>query len=327
MPTLYCNTGTYFWSGTSFASAAQLYTDSNLTIVAPDGTYSVGGITRVMAGGVLGPHTPCPTCVVPCGTGINGSGQQGQYALTMDVGLTTGAVIVRFNPAFVPDRCQWTYDGVSASEYSCTAFGYLSGIIGGYQGANPPGSFGCSGGAISNLNGSSGVQYSGIPYVYDVPSSTFIATGPSVPNLMGPYTNQASGGTTLTSAGPGWAMMVIPKPNTTPTTVDFLMDGPCGGTVWSLQVQCPAPLNAFQCKPHPAACADPVGDPFYTAHPGSGSGASAAIFVNDWAFEDVNGVTHKAAGQYLVDNNGSQDCVTVSADGVVTSVTACSGSC
>ena len=91
----------------------------------------------------------------------------------------------------------------------------------------------------------------------------------------------------------------------------------------ALQVQCPAPLNSFQCKPHPAACADPVGDPFYTAHPGSGSGAAAAIFVHDWAFEDVNGVTHKAAGQYLVDNNGSQDCVTVSADGVVTSVTAC----
>jgi hypothetical protein len=88
-----CNTGNYFWSGTSFASCIQLYTDSNLTIVAPDGIYSIGGITRVMTLGVLGPQAPCPSCIVPCGTGINGSGNQGQYLLSMDVGLTTGAVI------------------------------------------------------------------------------------------------------------------------------------------------------------------------------------------------------------------------------------------
>ena len=66
-----CSNPTVHWSGSSFASAPQLYSDSALTTVAADGWYSFGGVAREMSGGVLGPVQPCSSCVVPCGGGLN----------------------------------------------------------------------------------------------------------------------------------------------------------------------------------------------------------------------------------------------------------------
>ena len=51
------------------------------------------------------------------------------------------------------------------------------------------------------------------------------------------------------------------------------------------------------------------------------------ISVNDWAFADVNGVNQKPAGIYGVDIAGVINCVTVDANGIVTAVTPCVGTC
>ena len=406
-----------YYDGLTFSNATGIFTDSSLTIYAAAGWYAESGIYRYWDGlGVLGPPTTCPVCPVRCDSTISGNGGQGIYKLEFDAGEDTGAVIIRFNPAAVPDRCTWTYDGVSASEYSSPTQGYLQGVIGVYT--NPPifqtGITACSpsttactvnrltqvgfdfstvvnlgslagqvaidtttgllasvplqaiapgqnyidiidinGGAatlqtngvdyaiatgaptndcfpcgvnpICNSNGSNGVTYSGTEFEYDNVFNTFISTGNTI--TMGPFTNNASGGTSLTANPPGSCMMVIPKPNAFPTGVDLEILGPCGGTAWSVELNCPTPLNIFPCKPHPMQCADPLPDFIYTAHVFNSTGVSMFISVNDWAFADVNGVNQKPAGIYGVDIAGVINCVTVDANGIVTAVTPCVGTC
>ena len=324
-----------YYDGLTFANATGIWDDSNLTIYSPAGWYSEAGVYRYWDGlGVLGAPTSCPTCIVPCNSSIGGTGGQGRYYIDFDATQDTGAVIVVFNPASVPDRCVWTYDGVSASEYSSPTEGYLQGVIGVW--INPPAPapptndcYPCIGGDLCNSNGSNGVTYTGAERVFD-PSQP---PGPSqwVPNgntaIMGPYTNSASGGVTLTANPPGNCMMVVPKPNAFPTDVSLMIDGPCGGTAWSVTVNCPIQLNDFKCEPHPVNCTDPLTDVLYTAHVYNSTGVSNTISVNDWVFDDPNGVTQKPAGNYAVDIGGTVYCVMVSADGVVTNVSLCTTIC
>ena len=80
---------------------------------------------HILADDVSGEHP-----VLDCPVVISGSGGKGKYTLIGNMGATTGAIIVKFDPASVPDRCVWTYDGTSASEYSSSSEGYLEGVIG-----------------------------------------------------------------------------------------------------------------------------------------------------------------------------------------------------
>jgi len=324
------NSTTFYWAGTSFIAAVQLYTDSNLTTVAPDGWYQQGGVWRQMVGGILGAVSTCPTCMIACDTEVTGSGGTGQYLATADIGNTVGVVLIRFQAYSVPDRCTWSYDydnsgtPTVASEYSSNTYGYMAGIIGNGGGT---GTYSCTATdgtvvALSNATGSGGTSFGGSVFSYNAGGPPFFPpTGGTT--TIGPYTDQASGGITLVNGGTGWCMMVVPKPLGLPATLDVVIDGPCNGTAWDIYISCPTSLNLFKCTPSPAACAAATPDDFYTAHPGNTAGTAAAVFVGDWAFEDQYGVNKKAAGTYLISGN----CVTVSSNGVVTSVTACAGSC
>ena len=184
-----CNNAyTVYWAGTSFTSAAQIYTDGNLTTVAPDGLYSVGGIVREMTGGILGSPQPCPTCVIPCGQPFNfGGGGTGEYTIYFDLGSSPGAAILTFSPGVnnttlfpIPDGCTWIYDGVTASEYSSLLGGYQTGIIGAPD-PGPPSGFGTPCNITPDL-GTNGFQATGVSYLWDQASSNFVA-GPTI--LMG----------------------------------------------------------------------------------------------------------------------------------------------
>tara|TARA_R110000787_G_scaffold172659_1_gene285283 strand:+ start:5537 stop:6538 length:1002 start_codon:yes stop_codon:yes gene_type:complete len=329
------NSTTFYWPGASFASASQLFTDSNLTTIAPDGYYQQGGVWREISGGILGAASACPTCVIGCNTTVEGSGGIGEYTSDVNIGSTTGAVLIIFDNYSIPDKCTWTYDGVSASEYSTSIYGYMQGMIG--EGADIGGvpcggipancAYSCGGNSLSNASGSSGTQFAGTIFngVTANGVTTWINSG--VSTNLGPYANEAAGGTTLVPGQPGPAMMVVPKPNSLPDTLSIQIDGPCSGTAWQVQINCPIQLNLFPCEPSPANCSADLNDDFCTAHVGNSTGIRTGVEVNDWAFEDVNGVTQKPAGDYLVGFWGDKYCVTVSSDGIVTSVSLCSGSC
>ena len=267
---------------------------------------------------VCNPIAPCsgsfatPTLIV------------GQYNIDMDAGATTGAIIVRFDPYQVPDRCTWTYDGVSASEYSSATDGYLQGIIGCVDGGGPQGCGQNGGQQITNGTGSNGVTFAGTVSNWDANTNQFVSTGNSV--NMGPYTNQASGGTTLTPGlvGPGFSMMVIPKPNATPSLVQFQMDGPCGSTIFNFEANCPVDLSIKNRGDLGGICQAYTTD-FYTASPHTTDGLSPAnLQVHDWVFEDINGVTPLPAGDYPARfPGGPHKIMTVSTDGVITALVAC----
>jgi hypothetical protein len=194
-----CSTNTYYWAGTSFASAVTIYTDPNLTTIANDGWYSIGGIYRQMVGGVLGPATPCPSCVIPCGTGINiGGFSTGLFTIAFDMGTAPGAAVVTFSSGVnnttllpIPDGLTWNYNGMASSEGSALVGGYQRGIIGAPDG--PPATFSvpCFNNnpgtpPITTATGSSGIQPNGAQYfIWDASLNNFVASGPAT---MGPYT-------------------------------------------------------------------------------------------------------------------------------------------
>ena len=202
-----CNTGNYFWPGVSFASASQLYTDSNLTIVAPDGWYSIGGVYRQMSSGILGPQVPCPSCVVPCGGGLSiGGFSTGLFAIAFDMGTVPGAAVITFSSGVsnttvtpIPDGLTWSYNGMSSAEGSSLVGGYQKGIIGAQDG--PPATFSVpcfnnnpSTPPITTAIGSNGITPNGAQYyIWDASINNFVASGAAT---MGPYTgitNNANG--------------------------------------------------------------------------------------------------------------------------------------
>ena len=272
-------------------------------------------------------NTAC-TPVAPCsGSFATPTLPVGQYNIDMDAGAATGAIIVRFDPYQVPDRCTWTYDGVSASEYSSPSDGYMTGIIGCVAGGgtNGCGAPGGSNPMITNGLGSNGVTFAGTVSNWDPATTAFVSTGTTV--NMGPYTNQASGGTTLTPGlvGPGYSMMVVPKPNATPSLVQFQMDGPCGSTIFNFEANCPVKLprkDRGELVTTTGKCGIYTHD-FYTASPQYVDGISLFLDVHDWVFEDEDGVTPLPAGDYPAKFPGGPNRIITVANGVITAMVAC----
>ena len=308
--------GNYYFDGVSFANASMIYTDAALTTPAPNGYYGQAGIVRQLIGGPSTPTLlaalPCDNCTVPCGSGINANGGTGSYSVTLNLGNSIGAVLVTFNPANIPDKCTWTYDGVSASEYSSPNFGYLQGVIGTVATA------GSCGPAMTNANGSNGNTYTGGTFLYDAGTSSFVNQG--IPVTLGPYTNQAAGGVDFTATAPGDCIMVIPKPNATPENVTFVIEGPCGGTAWSMAVACPVALTGFSSSvgapTDTDACVLAIDQTYFNA-PVSGTAGNPA--VNDWVFADANGVTPLTNGFYHINVTQYMQV----ANGVITNISAC----
>lgn len=310
--------GTYFYDGTSFALATGLYTDAGFTTVAPDGFYSQGAVVRQMSGGVLGTAQTCASCINSCGSSVISNNVFGQHNVAVDVGTGTGAVIVEFTVGIdATARCTWTYNGITASEYSSplATGGYLQGLIG---------SESCCG--VTNAVGSAGSNYTGSVLNYS--GGAWTPSGATA--TWGPFTNQAAGGVDLDPVGVGWGttVMVVPK-TVAATTINFVIENSGGSAAnaydWSMVVKCPAQLPSFtgtlaaqiDC---PAACLIATSpDTFYHAEV---SGTAGTPAVNDWVFSDPEGANAIADGYYSVFFGGAFYCMET-ANGVIINLTAC----
>ena len=260
---------------------------------------------------VCNPPAPCSEDF------FSGQVSNGQYSIDMDAGATTGAVIIRFQPYTIPNKFTWTYDGVSASEYSSPNEGYLEGLIGTISAGNV---CGVAGGVspITNALGSNGVTYSGFSHVWNDTQQQFIQ-GAAI--TIGPYTASE---VNLTTNQPNYVMMVIPKPNASPSLVQMQLEGPCGSTVFDISAYCPVKLSRKERGAASGVC-KVYTTQFYTASPHTSDGLSSSdLQVHDWVFEDDDGVTALPAGVYPAKYPGGPDNImTVSANGVITSLVAC----
>jgi len=185
---------------------------------------------------------------------------------------------------------------VSASEYASETQGYVQGVLGNEY-------YGIQYNCISNALGSNGNTFQGTEYANT--GSSFVATG--ITPTWGPYLNQASGGCDLINNGTapvdyGINTMVIPKPNSTPGTIQFVIDGPlCSQQRFSLEVKCPAPLSSMQMFYGPGAdCIDAANFPLSATYYYHNPNGNAYPQLHDWVFADINGVTPLADAFYWV---------------------------
>ena len=283
----------YYLDGPSLALATSVYTDAELTICAPDGVYSDGSITRVLAGCVLGSSKFCPSCGEDCGNRVdNNTKLAGTYSSIIDLGNdpgNIGAVIVRFNPLDLggvetPKGIIVTYDGVNYNTFSSPVYGLLT--------------------APTNLPVYIGRQsddcgiVSGSPFVlpnnnWDVSSGSYVYNGTTSAVSVLPSQVQ----TNISSAGE--CIMVIPKLSLNPSSLDITVHSPCLYAGFKLTVECPTslfPTYTSQVGITPDAICQYEDNLIYYNAPVNGNGTILGLF--DWIFIDINGEVLASDGYY-----------------------------
>jgi len=334
--------GQYFYDGLNFATCTSVYTDAALTIVAPDGWYSQGGIFREMLNGILLAATPCPSCTVPCGTPINASGGFGVYRATFNFGTQKGAAVINFNVGNndnpIPDKLTWTFNGQSAAEYSSVLGGYLSGFIGAAD--QDASGFACSccsdcnttvygANGITDTSGSNGVAQPNVP-IYEFTGGQFQIAQGQTAQISAWNGNNSPDQSLSTCASNGVpdipfrvfnATMVVPVPvSASDTDVSIEIEAPCTSTFFAFTVNCPTLLTGFASTALQSsevdACASVKNTTIYhvgvntlgiSQRPVSQGGPVAAtpdtqMGIHDWVFSDQYGVTPMATGWYGITN-------------------------
>lgn len=309
---------TYYLNGPDLGSSTTVYSNSSLTTIAPDGFYSDGVISREQVSGVLLPEVVCETCGTPCGNTIAGSGGTGIYLLNLDAGGTSsdvGAIIVRFDPFSVPDGIRATYNGNIYNALTCPLDGF-------HQSTNPA-NFTVVGSSAADcgLSGNTTNFPSLTEYLYD--GTSFVPTG----NTQSLTIN--AGDVSLSSApGPGNCMMVIPKTNPTPSIINFEFIGPCSGTSWIIDVQCPVLLTGFSSSVVASTalgvCSLPKTVTYYNA---SLAGTPGIVGLYDFVYLDPYGIMPLSAGFYFASGSisGANNWFEVDSNGVVVDMGVCTG--
>lgn len=312
---------TFYLDAADLVTATTVYLDFDLTIVAPDGFYGDGTITREQSSGILLDSEICGDCPAPCGTSIGTSGSAGVYQINLNVGSTeTGAILIMLNPASVPDGIRVTYDGVVYNKISSPNYGAR-------QSSNP-GHYtiiGTSGYEASCLFIPSGETITQTVYLFNPnlpPPDQFEDTGTTQTNVIeGPPDPDFF----IESSTFGNCIMVIPKTNITPSALLIEIIGPCGGTSWSFSASCPVALPSFSSSNvYPDAdisCINVLSNTYYFAK----VHAAADTFVGlyDFVFTDENGEFPLADGFYLIDNVAVPKKVIEVENGVVVAITNC----
>ncbi len=320
---------TYYIDGTDFATSTSVYTDIGLTTCAPDGYYRFGNVVRQQVGCVLLAQQACTSCPIPCGNPISANGGTGLYKMDIEVGADIGAIIAVFNPFSVPDGIRAIYDSVEYNKL-VRAVGDSSLGNGGTADANDAGLAESNVGGFtiigsdSNCFGPSTTDYD----VFEYNGTSFSSTG-SQESVTISAGNIAQN---LDKIVPDYAVLVIPKTNINPSSIDIEVLGPCSGTAWDLSVTCPTDLSPGFSTNTTAqtaaldACGAATDSTLYAI--GSGQGITSGQLTNpvtttpglrDLVYTDPNGATAAADGWY---QDGSGGAIRVE-DGIVAELNNC----
>lgn len=305
---------TFYLDAANLSLATSVYLDSSLSLLAPDGFYKDGTITRQQSAGILLAVDSCDTCGTPCGDTIGASGNAGIYLLNSDSGNTAGdigAIIVKFDPQNVPDGIRVTYDGNVYNKLCSPTAGVL-------QSSDPTG-FTVVGSTTADcgLTGNITNIPAAVEYLYD--GTSFVLTGNTQSITLNP------GDINLSSPAPGFCTMVIPKTTPTPNILNFEMIGNCGPTVWDVIIDCPVLLPSFQSSIKVGSpsvpCESELVDTFYFARVHTPDDGYVGLY--DYVFQDPYGETPVEDGYYLVDNLASPNQVIRVLNGIVRTLTTC----
>jgi hypothetical protein len=299
-----------YLNGPTLASSTAVYQDSALSIYAPDGYYSNGTIVRQWTAGVLLPPQTCPSCASPCGGAINGSGNQGVYTLSIDLGTATGATIITFDPFSVPDGIIVVFNGVLYNELSSFYYGYVAGT------PNLPT-------YVGRISSDCGLV-AGSPHTVNV--YNYNAAIPDFEPTGGTQTvSVLSGQMALTATDPGNCIMVIPKLTASPSIMNITCFGLCSSTVFNIAISCPAPLSGITISNTlsvPCGCDEEVSQPAYIAISAAQIGFPSS-YLNAWVFTDENGVNPLPQGYYTIVISGTIYCLQVDSHGIIIDINVC----
>jgi len=311
----------YYLNGPDLASATAIFTDSELTICALDGFYSDGVISRELVGCVLQPEVACPSCEEPCCDNIiNITGAEGVFLNTFDLDTVsvgaTGAIIVYFDPAQIPDGIRATYNGAVYNEVTNALDGYKASTTAG----NPTYLGDSAFDRTATCDLVAGSPHLGVDE-YKVVNGVPIATGNTL------TVNIAAGDVALKAVPlPDWYVMVIPKTTAAPSTVDIEITGVCPTTGWYLEVGCPVKLVGAKYS-RVDDCSDPAftytlyNVPCVKIDPCNPT-LLGVPSLYDWVFKDENGEVKLADGPYILEATPDNQQIVVS-DGVIVSMTPC----
>ncbi len=305
---------TYYLDAANLSLATSVYLDESLSLLAPDGFYGNGTITRQQSAGILLASAACPDCGTPCGGTISAGGNAGIYLLNLNAGSTAGdigAIIVQFNPQNVPDGIKATYDGNVYNTLCSPTMGLLK--------SSDPTRFTVLGSTTSDcgLAGNTTNIPAAVEYLYD--GVDFVATGDTQSITLYP------GDINLTSPAPGFCTMVIPKTSPTPTIVNFEVIGNCGPTAWDIVINCPTLLPSFQSSLKISSptvpCDSELVDTYYFARVHTPDDGYVGLY--DYVFQDPYGETPVEDGYYLVDSLAPPNQVMRVLNGIVRTLTTC----
>ncbi len=263
--------GIYYFNGNSFAQATSIFTDSDLTTLAPDGYYSNAGIVRQQLLGILLSPETCSTCCIPCNDIVLVSEDtNGLYSSCLELGSGTGAVIFRIQVIFgegssYPVGTIITHDGNNYNGFTIknnhNGIDFQDNSVPpnelDYAGINnnptDPTYLGVfpSGASIINTYDQTPTDPCGPldqleDYTYESVTESFVEQGTYQTVVIN--SNQVG---FLTGSGSNVTRpftLVFPKQNATSTFADMLIYSPLCGTAMVFEVECPAQLPFFDAE-------------------------------------------------------------------------------
>lgn len=321
--------GTYYYNGSSFASATAIYTNSALTILAPDGYYSDAGIVRQQLSGVLLNASACVSCATPCGSGVSASSsnQNGRFSAAVDLANDTGAVVIYgFYGQSIPDGQRMIYNGTTYNRFTCRGnhdtitLADGSGTQVDYAGVNN------AAGAFTYIGDTNADLQNFSPYTsttatcpteggqlenYVLQNNVYTAQGTFVTSTI---LNDMLGTANSTSLV---YTAVIPKTSATPTAITVENDAPLCGTFFDWEVSCPSTtvLKQFASSNSQlnTTCTSNKPNTFYFARNATYASSTFTPETNtepnvgNFVFKDFNGVAYlndtNTAAYYIIDGN------------------------
>jgi hypothetical protein len=307
--------GSFYLNGPNLVTATGIFIDSAFTTCAPNGWYSQEGNVRQLLNCVLLPRAQCPSCSTPCGgVAIDSPNSLGLYLISIELGSAIGAIKVSFSPGDIPDGIRGIYNNGVFNEFSSEVDGYHATSV-----TNGLTYMGNSANVGSLITGSP----HGSIIEYDFYNSIYTPNGNTTDIKV-----SAGSASLTTSANPLTCVAYIPKTLNSPTTLSMQIAEVLGSQPtpsWSLTVGCPTALTSNQCTDvNPAGGCTTAAPLDNTIFLGKVSGVNTIPVIHDWAFADAYAETKKATGNYVLENKTAvRYLITVSANGVITAVTAC----
>lgn len=334
---------TYYLDNVTLASSTCVFLDSGLNIVAPDGYYSDGTITRQLISGILQPYNPCPICGDECKSGNqkgynNGTAaEDGFYEIVFQT-VDVGAIIIKVNSTAAnspmgimakldngpwSNRLSCNYDNSNPVENMIKPSVFVGSphpVFFGRRadacacnapfGPSPP--VGC--------NNSVSQAFVTPKFNWDPALSQFMLQPSLSTWSLDTYMTDSYSGSLYTTVDPreptnpvdpAGAWMVLPRTATDSNTVRIYVYGICPTTYFELEVTCPLQLpyvvTSSVSSTSAVACTKALNRQMYYVSVSTGiitPPYPGSLGLNDWVFSDPNGASPCLDGFYAI-NSGS----------------------